>query len=224
MARDLTLDPKAATDASKGSNRISRSGTYPGKITAAWGGTNKNKNEFVGLVWKGDNGDQLQQDVYIFAANGQQLSGFGIVQALMTCVRVRELKATRGQCTRYDFELRDDVTIMEDIYADLVDKPVGLIVQMVEDEYQGKVSQKPDIRGWYELSTNMVAAEILGHAKEARTLDSQRAWLEANPVYRKKPKAQAATVSSPVSGPATAGGGHDFDDVPFAMLARRQHW
>lgn len=224
MARDYQLDPKAATDASKGSNRISRSGLYPGTITAAWGGVNKNKNEFVGIVFKGDGGDQLQQEIVTFDGAGSAFRGFGIVQALMTCVRVRELKATRGHCTRYDFELRDDVTIMEDIYADLVGKRVGMIVQMVEGEYQGKVSQKPEIRGWYELATNMVAAEILAKATVARTLDSQRAWLEANPVYHKKPKAQAAAVSSPVSGPTTVGG-HSFDDdVPFAPLARRHHW
>lgn len=209
-AREYQLDPKAAIDASKGSNRISRSGLYPGTLTAAWGGTNKNNNEFVGFVFKGDGGEQLQQDLYTFDATGQPLRGFGVVQALMTCVRVRTLKATRGQVTRYDFELRDEVTIMDDIYADLMGKRVGLIVQMVEDEYQGKVTQKPDVRGWYCLDTRMVAAEILNKATEARTLDGIRSWLEANPVYRKKPRAPASQPAR-----AAASAGFDDDSIPF---------
>lgn len=211
--RNYQLDPKAATDASKGSDRITKSGLYPGTITAAWGGTNRNNNEYVGIVFKTDSGDRLQQEIYTFGATGEQLRGFGSVQALMTCVRVRELAAVRGSVTRYDFDIRDEVTVMDDAYPDLIGKRVGMIVQMVEDEYQGKVSQKPDIRGWYCLETNMVAAEILARATTPRTLESQARWLEANPVYRKKPKASAAPSGAPSSGPTSAG--FDDDSIPF---------
>lgn len=216
MSRDYDLDKQAAIDASRGTKFISASGAYLTTIKVAWGANSGRGAEFVGFVFYEDSGLKLTTEIYTFGKTGEKLNGFGIVQAIMTCTRTRAIKPVRGDVTRWDFQARADLVFKEDVYPELADKRVGLLVQMEEYESNGQVKTKPVVIGAFDPTTRMVAHEILTQAQVAKTLDSQLKWLEANPVRKLKPKPAVQGTPAIAGTPAAAGFDDDIpsDEVP----------
>jgi hypothetical protein len=222
MARNYDLDTKAATEAgSGGSRRVDHSGLYPATILFAWGTINDNGTEAVHIIADCDNGQKLEQAFYTFNKSGEALPSYKMVNALMTCASVRQLSAVRGDVTRYDFDAKADLTYKEDVYPELVGKRAIFAVQM--EAYvngQGQERQRPIVVGVYHAENRRSAAEILAKPPgEAKSIDAQGKWLEANPVKAAKEQ-RKPQGTPPIAGSGTPPiGGASFDDddsgIPF---------
>lgn len=209
--RSYELDKKAASESGPSNKRISESGSYTGKFKFAWGETNDKGNESVNLFFLADNGQECGPlALYTHNAKGEPFQySFGIVNAIMACLRVRSMKPVAGPVTLYDFDAKEDVTKTKQTFPELVSKPIGLLIQM--EEYTGRngLKHKPQIIGAYEASTRLTAKEILSQQTDPRGLDGMEKWLAANPV--RKQKEQRPTGTPPISGDASFAD----DDIPF---------
>lgn len=220
MARNYNLDPKAASEAgSGGSRRVDQSGLYPATILFAWGTINDNGTEAVHIIADCDNGQKLEQAFYTFNKAGDALPSYKMVNALMTCASVRQLNAVRGDVTRYDFDAKADLIYKEDVYPELVGNRAIFAVQM--EAYvngQGQERQRPIVVGVYHAESQRSAAEILAKPpSEAKSIDAQAKWLEANPVKAAKEqrKPQGTPPISPGAPQSVTGTWFDDDDIPF---------
>ena len=200
MTREYTLDPQAAKDANSGSKRIKESGKYVGKFTAAWYEQNDKGTESVHFLFESIEGQEagpLALDTHNGA--GDAWPSYKMLNAIMTCLKVRGIKTTQGNVTLYDFGSGGMVTKSKPTYPELVNKPIGLVLQREEYQKQdGSIGERMIIAGPFDPATLKMASEVL-NSTEAKALDGVLRYIDANPVRAlrgvKKPAAHHAESS-----------------------------
>lgn len=157
--RDYTLNTDHARQADSGGLRISETGAYVGKFNRAE--AIKSKKDTDGIEFSFETDDGLKTDyltLWTHNANGDEIFGLKTLNAIMTCVKVRNISPRRGQVEKYDLESKKNIQAVATIYPDLMNKQVGVILQ--KEEYApGKF--KFNIVGAFDPITKFTASEIL---------------------------------------------------------------
>lgn len=132
-----------------------------------------------------------------------------MLNAIMTCLKVRGIKTTQGKIELYDFNAGGMVTKDKPTYPELSNKPIGLVLQREEYQKQdGSTGERMIIAGSFDPSTSKMAAEILNNT-EAKALDNVLHYIESNPVKVLRGAKHAATHAQP------AEVGFADDEIPF---------
>lgn len=208
---DYTLDANAAKQADNMFSRIEEKGKYLGIITRAEQVESTKGTAGVDLSFKADNGASADYlTLWTHNAEGKQLQGFNVLMAIMTCLRVKELKAEQGEVEKYDRNDKKRVKVIVPLFKSLMNKPVGLLIHMEEyEKTAGGTAWKPAISAPFDKD-GFTASEILNKAQKAETLDKMLASLRDRPL---KASASAPRASSE---PVSAGPFDDMDDdIPF---------
>ncbi len=213
----LKLNAAMAKNADKTSSIIRETGKYVGIITRAEKLRSEKGTEGVGFSFKADDGSTANYlDVYTVKADGKELWGNNIVQAILCCTRVKD--AAEGEITfdRWDSEVREMVPTKAPGYPALMGKRIGLILQKeIQSHYQtGADQERINIVRVFEASSGLTSSEILeGKTKPQKVDDFMKTLL---PV-RDSRKKGAATVVTMAQQQAAAGqkGGDFDDDIPF---------
>jgi hypothetical protein len=141
--------------------------------------------------------------------------------AIMACLKLRNVAdPVMGIATKYDFDAKQEVQYQAPLFMDLMNKPIGVILQSCEYEKQfngeptGEYGWKLEIQGAFEYATELTASEILAGKTKPELLANMVARLADRPLRNKGSVA-------PVASHASAGGAHMDDDIPFAPLPRK---
>ena len=208
---DYTLDANAAKQADNMFSRIEEKGKYLGIITRAEQVESTKGTAGVDLSFKSDNGASADYlTIWTHNKEGKQLQGFNVLMAIMTCLRVKELKAENGEVEKYDQNEKKRVKVIVPLFKSLMSKPVGLLIHMEEyEKTAGGTAWKPAISAPFDKD-GFTASEILNKAQKAETLDKMLAAL------RDRPLKAAASSPRASSEPTSAGPFDDMDDdIPF---------
>lgn len=214
-----TLDVAAAKQADQTGKFIKETGKYKGRFIKAEALTATTGTQGIAFTFESDEKQTANFSIYTLKANGEKLYDFQKLMALMACLRLRNIsEPVMGQATKYDFTLKQDVQYEAPLLLDLMNKPVGVVLQMCEYEKQkdriptGEYGWKIELQGAFEAATELTASEILGGKTKPEVLANMIAHLADRPL--KKKGAGGATQ------PPSAGGGFE-DDIPFAALPRK---
>jgi hypothetical protein len=203
------LDPKTARKADQTGNRINEIGKYVGTFTQAEDITATTGTKGVGLRFE-SNGQQTNLSLYTKKADGTEIMGLQVLMAIMTCMRLRNIKPAAGTVKHWDNEAKAEVTKQAQVFPDLCGKPVGLLLE-TEDyaKNDGSVGTRMVIAGVFQADTELTASEILDQKTTPEQLAKMVDRLRHRPV---KGAAKPAAAK-----PAAAGGGFDDmdDDIPF---------
>lgn len=204
------LDTDAAKQADSGNGRINETGKYIGQFTKAKKVSSKQGTQGIEFAFEsnsGQNADYLT--VWTINSEGKQIYGYKQLMALMTCLKVRSIDAKAGEVEEYDSIAKQMVKHQAEIYLALMNKPIGVLLQMEEYEKKdGSIGAKPTFAGFFDPQTEQVAVEIL-EKSEARVLEK----LVGQLVPVKKLKGSRSAASSAYNG---ADSGPAFDDsIPF---------
>lgn len=215
MARDYRLDTQAAKDANTGGKRITETGKYAGTITAAFYEQNQRGTESVNIMFAADNGQEVGPlALYTHNGAGEPLAGYKMLNALMTCCKVKGLSWNKEPLELYDFDEQKVVTKQKEIAVELKGKKVGLVLQKeVYNKQSGGQGERMLIAAPFEAGTELMAVEILGGQKEPAALGGMMAYIAKNPIkYAKGAGQQAQPAQHTYAPPAD-----DFydDSVPF---------
>jgi hypothetical protein len=227
MARDYILDAQAAKEANTGGMRITESGRYTGRFTAAWYEQNDKGTESVHFLFKADDGREAGPlALYTHNGAGEPLPSYKTFNAILTCLKVRGIKAVQGKVALYDYNAGGMVEKVKPLYPELANKPIGLLLQ--GEEYaksSGDIGTRMIIVGPFDPATGKMAAEILANT-EPKALASLERWLEVNPVKKLKnrPSTPADRYADSHAGSGSGAGGAFDDDIPFAPIPLRQLW
>lgn len=207
---EYTLDPEAAKQADTGGGRITETGKYVGAFTKAKKVLSTKGTQGIEFTFAsvgGQTADYLS--VWTLNKGGEQIYGFKQLMALMTCLKVRGIDATKATVDEYDRDSNSVLPKQMEVYATLQGKQIGVLLQM--EEYEKKdhsVGERPVFAGFFDATTEQVATEILDK-KEPEIL----AKLVNQLVPVKKLKGARAPTAS------NQGGSHipdNFgDDIPF---------
>lgn len=215
MARNFTLDAQAAKEAGNSGQHITDAGLYTGKLRAAWYEKNQKGTESVHLLFETSTGASTKLALYTHNGKGEPLSSYKTLNALMTCLKLRELQAKPGMVEMWDYDLGGMASKAKDTYPGLLDKPIGLALQGEEYETQsGDVRIRMNIVAPYDPVTNKVAAEVLGNG-EAKALAGIAKMLEATPVRKLKKRSSGNSSDHPYAPGSGSDAPFADDDIPF---------
>jgi hypothetical protein len=127
-------------------------------------------------------------------------------------LRVKALNEEDGVIEKYVKASGKREKVNTPLFKDLMNKPLSLLIQMEESEYEGKTSWKPIIFGVCDAN-DFTASEILSKAAKAETSDKMLSVLKDKPM---KPGNVPAPQSQHSSAPQSGNSFSDFEsDIPF---------
>lgn len=208
------LNTEAAKQADNINSRIEQAGKYLGVLTRAEPVVSKKQSKGVDLSFKSDTGATADYlTIWTHNGEGKQLQGFNVLMAIMTCLRVKDLKSEDGEVEKYDRDQQKRVKTVVPLFKALMGKPLGLLIYMEEyAKNDGGTAWKPTISAPFDKD-EFTASEILNKASKPETLAKMVQAL------RDRPLKTSATQSTQASQERSAQGGHAFsdmdDDIPF---------
>jgi len=221
----ISLDKTAAIEADSLGGIIVESGKYIGKyIRAERLVSQRTGAEGVGLTFESD-GKTCRLDLWIRNHDGtQKYSDWKIINAIMTCLGLKELFTQQGQVERWNPETRQRESVKAEIIPALLDKPIGMVLQKTEYR-KFKDGYETDETGWqakavtaFRAADEFTASEIMKRATAPLRLPEIIANLKDRPLTDKPRSAPAAQATSTAAPPAAnSGSGFDDidDDIPF---------
>lgn len=208
------LDTNAARAGDVVGGFINETGKYVGKFTRAERLQSREKGtEGIGFTFKADDGRETRFDVWTMKQDGTALSGLNLINAMMTCLQLRELRPQVRKVKKYDFDQQRDIDATVPCFVELMDIEIGLLLR--SEEYQ---KQNSNETGWrmglfavFQARTELMATEILGRKTSPEMLAQVVSALKDKPLRKKTPP-QSSSL-------AAAGGYHDAfpadEDIPF---------
>lgn len=222
-----TLDPTAARQADNQGAYLKETGKYVGTFTRAEKLVSKNKGTHgIGFTFEANDKRTTRFDIWTAKPNGEHLSGFNTLQAIMTILRLRGIQPAHGKVERYDYDSKKNITVDAEVFPDLTGKPIGLVLRSTEFE-KVKDGYPTGETGWrlepvapFDAQTEFTASEILDKKTSPTKLANIISTLEDRPL-RNRPVAPQAQHQDdgfggpPAGHPASSGFMDDGADIPF---------
>lgn len=200
------LNADAAKAADSTGNRISEKGKYVGRFTRAQDIVSKSGTRGIDFDFEAGNGQKARFSIYTVKSDGSQTFGYKQLMAIMTVLKLRNIGSpTEVQARVYDFDAGQEVDKVVPQFAELLDKPIGLLFSM--EEYKAD-KWRPNLQGVFQADTELVASEILDRKTQPLTLPKMVERL------RDKPLTQQAANYGNYEQPSDPGF-DDPSDIPF---------
>lgn len=211
-----TLDKQAAMNADATGKWLTETGKYIGRILCAEDIKAQTGTRGIALTLQANDGRETRQFIYTEKADGERLSGFDLVMALMTCLKLRDIKPVAGQVKRWNKETKQEYAEQGNVFPELAGKPIGFLLQKTEEVSRKNANETAwtaKLVGVFEAATELMASEILTSKKAPEALAQRVAMLADRPLKRRPP----GSTSSANAYDAASNGGASFDDsdIPF---------
>lgn len=205
------LDTTAARKADNTGSMIKEIGKYVGQFTQAEDLTAPKGTKGIALRFEAQDGRKAQVSLYTIMKNGDKIMGFETLMAIMTCLKLRNIKEKAGTVKFWNNDTKTEETKPAKVFPDLCGKPIGVLLETEDYEKQDhSIGTRMVLKGVFQAGTELTASEILDHKTKPEQLERMVAGLRHRPV-----KGQRASAPAPQS----TGGGSGFDDmdddIPF---------
>ncbi len=213
------FNSQAAKEADNQGAFLKDSGKYKGRFTRAEKLVSKNKGTHgIGFTFEDDSKRSTRFDIWTLDAQNKPLMGFKALQAIWACLKLPSnlnLSERRGKVDRYDYDTKQAYTEEADVFPDLMNKPIGLVLRNTEYEKMrdgrltGETGWRLELVVPFEASSEFTSSEIINRATKPEKLATILSQLEDRPL-RKRTSAGAPAHEDP--GYGTPAG---EDDIPF---------
>lgn len=213
-----SLDTKAAKSADSISATIRETGKYIGVITRAEAITSTKGTKGLGLSFKADDGSAADYlDLWTHNKDGEALSSLKTVNALLACLKLREIKEGKINFEKWDRDAGQRARFDGMGYPDLMGKRIGFLLRKeIEEDDKGNERDRVAIFAVFQADTELTATEVLDQKTKPERLSKMFDALMAKPVNDKRKGRKAGASSRPASSSPTGGGFDDMDDdIPF---------
>lgn len=214
----MTLDVAAAKQADQSGKFIKETGKYKGRFTKAESLVASSGTQGVSFTFESDDKQTVNFSIYIIKSDGEKLSAYKTLNSIMACLKLRGISApVTGVATKYDFTTKQDVQYQAPLLLDLMNKPIGVVLQSCEYAKEkdrvptGEYGWKIEIQGAFEYATELTAGEILTGKTQPEVLASIVSHLADRPLKNKVALRQQSTGQSQ----GFDSGSNNIDDCPF---------
>jgi len=189
------------------SSRITERGAYVGKFTRAEAVTARSGSEGVEFSFESDDGQRADYiSVWTHNGDGKELSGRKLIDAIMTCMKVRQISAEPTPVKRLDGTT--DTPLQ---FRALLGKVGVFLVSEQYEKNDGTIGSKMVLVLPFEADTKRTASEVLDKGT-ASSFDRILASLRDRPLQASKTSQRRAAAQHTNTG----GGFDDMDnDIPF---------
>lgn len=209
------LDTNAARQADERSGRINEIGKFIGTFSRAEDVTSTKGTRGIDFAFETDDRLSANFSLWTLNAQGESLFGFKQLQAMMACMRVRNIEPTRAVVKKWDRNSSSMVEVEAEVFKELMSKKIGILFETEDyEKNDGSIGTKVVPAAFFDPTTELMAAEILDRKVQPTQLAKVVQSLRHRPL-KKRPGAPASTARQP-QGSAPAGGFDDMDDdIPF---------
>lgn len=110
--------------------RIDATGPYVGKFTRAEVVVSREGTTGIDFSFIDVNGNKADYlTLWLSKKDGTALRGRKVLDAMMACMKVRQLVSQEGVVTKYDFDEKKDVQVKATLLPALMNAPIGLLLQ-----------------------------------------------------------------------------------------------
>jgi hypothetical protein len=208
------MNRDAAKQADNFGNFLDETGKYKGQFIMAEAVTSKKNTIGIEFTFRADDGREANYlTLWTHNADGKELQGFKVLNAILVCMRVPNIESQQRQIDKYDAAARGKVKVVADVFPDLMNKPIGLLLQ--KEAYQknnGGVGHKLNIVAAFEANTELMSSELLAKKSTPEQLGKLVARLADKPL-----KTTAAQTNGDFYAEydSAAGAPGQFDDIDF---------
>ncbi len=224
MSRTYTLNAEQAIAGStSGYQRITQSGAYTGVFTKAKAITADTGASGVEFTFKADNGAEANYlNLYTHNSAGEETYGYAQLNALMACIKQREVVPQPIQVMEYDHSAGKEVSVQISAYPQLMNAPVGVVLQRSQYcKRSGDVGESMNLYAFFDANTKQTGGEVILQ-QEASALDGIVSSLKDKLVANISTGQKVRPHDMPATGAATTArnthgqSAKDFDDdIPF---------
>ncbi len=192
--------------------RIETSGAYIGRLTLAKERTAKTGTRGIEFNFEADDGRVARYlTLWVARANGEKIEyPYSLLSALMTCLDVKKIDSTSEMVDEWNAATGMWAPTEAQIFPELMNKPIGVLLQREEREWEGKTYVSMKIVQFFDPKDRSTPSEIISGNRSGQALEKMVTNLRETVVRADAPPAGAA--------PSGAGGNFaeiDDDDVPF---------
>lgn len=161
MSTNYEYDPEAAGKADDVASRIDQSAAYVGRFKVVHAFSSSKGTEGLHFEFTSPGGGSAGFDVYTRKEDGTPVFGMNQVQAMMAILGLRGLRAVEGRFEAYDFDEGKRVEKTGEIFPDLCDKDIGLVLQ--KEKYtknNGQEGYRMNLFGVFHPVSKFTASEL----------------------------------------------------------------
>ena len=208
------LDTGAAKSAETIGKYIRETGKYKGKFTRAELMISTTKgSRGIEFDFVSDDGKECTLQIWTHSGTGEAYSGINMVNAIMTCLSLRAIQPKQMQVEKYDYDSKQKVRANVEAFPDLMNKPVGLLLQKEISEYNGKDKTKMLIFAAFSHASGKTASEIIDKVAQPVAMEKLLAGLHDKDARGKTQAAPSHSTPRPQHNQAPAY--FDDDSLPF---------
>ena len=216
QTRSYTMNPEGAKAAGQ-NNRIDETGPYVGVFTRAEEVTSKAGTEGIEFSFVDSMGRESSfLSIWTVKKDGSELSGRKMLDALMTCMRLRGIEPSEQVVEKWVNGAK--VNAKATVFAGLMNKRVGLL--LAKEPYEaadGSIKSQMVIECAFDCEGKRTAKNVLDQKPDDGTLDKMIERLRDRPLRKQQQRTQGAAQQRSTA--KTGGGGGGFedmdDDIPF---------
>lgn len=162
MSTNYEFDPEASGKADDVASRIDTSAAYIGRFKDAHAiKSERTGTEGIHFEFSSPGGGSASFDVYTHKENGDKTFGWNQVQAMMAILGLRGLRSIQGKFEAYDFDAGKRVEQQGEIFPDLLDKDIGLVLQKeLYTKGNGQDGFRMNLYGIFHAQSRLTASEI----------------------------------------------------------------
>lgn len=184
------LDTQAATKADAIGAYINETGKYVGDFTRVEALVSGKGTHGVGFTFKAADGRETKFDIWTKKGNGDPLSGLNQINAIMACLKVRQVNVQKMDVKKWHDGKEQIMTA--DCFPDLMNKKIGLLLRSEEyakmkDGYEtGEYGWRIGLFAIFQAETELMASEILARKTQPEQLGKVIVMLADKPLKNKR--------------------------------------
>lgn len=204
------LDADLAKEGSGSANGvITETGKYKGEIEWAREKRFDNGTIIVELRFKSDRGS-ANLNLFVNDYEGETSFGMKQLNALMACLKIRNIAPINGVIEAYDPDTRQVGPVQAAIFPELSGKKIGFLLEAQHSVYEGKPRVQMLIKAPFTHDTEQTAVEVLANNGKAETIEKMI------PLLKDRQKGTGNNTQSLGHQSSASGAPDDLDDdIPF---------
>ena len=218
MSRHYTLNAEhAIAGSTTGYARITQSGAYTGVFTKAKYVKAGTGAEGIEFTFKADDGREANYlSLYTHNSSGGETYGYSQLNALMACLKLREIKAQSMRVQEYDFGVKREQAVMADAYPELMNTPIGVVLQREEyNKRDGSVGESMNLVAFFNPETRQTGGEVI-RQQPAGGIEVVIEGLKDKTLSKGAATTTGSTAAPTTQSPSSTSANQAFDDeIPF---------
>lgn len=212
----FTLDTNAARAADNKSAFVDDAGKYIGAFTRAeYMDKQETGSTGIGFTFKTREGADAQFYINLSYQHGTKNDGgHALLNAIMACLQLRRVEAPQTiSFEKWDKDAGARVKATAYGFPELMNKPIGLLLQMEIEKNSTTGQPRPTIFAPFSAESEKTASEILDpKCTSPAKLEKMVQQVMNKPVVDRRPKGSQAAQSSHADNSAPPA---DWDNIPF---------